>query len=49
MVMVSSGRGDDGNDEDVDLKWVSAHFIASFSRNVLHSRLLEPIKSQLPP
>lgn len=35
MVMVSSGRDDDGNDEDVDLEWVSAHFIASFSRNVL--------------
>lgn len=34
MVMVSSGSGDDGNDEDVDLEWVSAHFIASFSRNV---------------
>lgn len=35
MAMVGSGKGDDGNDEDVDLEWVSAHFIASFSRNVL--------------
>lgn len=26
---------DDDNDEDVDLGWMSAHFIASFSRNVV--------------
>lgn len=32
--MVSSGSSDDDNDEDVDPEWVSAHFIASFSRNV---------------
>ena len=32
MTMVSSGSGNDGNDEDVDLEW--AHFIALFSRNV---------------
>lgn len=35
MVMASSGSGDDDNDEDVDLEWVPAHFIASFSRNIL--------------
>lgn len=35
MAMVSSGSSDDDNDEDVDLEWVSAHFIVSFLRNVL--------------
>jgi len=49
MAMVNSGSGVDGNDEDVDLEWMSAHLIASFSQNILSCRLFEPIKSQLPP
>jgi len=49
MVMMSSGNGVDGNDEDVDLEWMSAHLIASFLQNILSCRLFEPIKSQLLP